>query len=254
IYEPNIRAAAGLGVAPKEADPDHYGARFAHCDVLVVGGGAAGLAAGLAAAESGASVILADERGEFGGALRFETGASIDGQAGWPWAKATVAKLAAMKNVRLLTRTTAFGYYAQNFVALAERVTDHLADPHPDLPRERLWQVRARRVVLATGAIERHMVFAGNDRPGVMLASAGRAFLSHYGVAVGRRVGVYGNGNSAWAAALDLKRAGVHVAAIVDPRPEPPAELVEAAKVAGIEVLAGHEVLDTAGRLRIASM
>jgi sarcosine oxidase subunit alpha len=254
VYEPNIRAAAGLGVAPKENDPDHYGARFAHCDVLVVGGGAAGLAAALAAAESGARVVLADEQAELGGALRYETGAEIDGQGGWPWAKATVARLAAMKNVRLLTRTTAFGYYAQNMVALAERVTDHLAGPHPDLPRERLWQVRARRVVLATGAIERHMVFRGNDRPGVMLASAGRTYLRHYGAAVGRRVAVYGNSNSGWTAALDLKAAGVHVAAIVDPRTEPPAQLVEAARGAGIEVLAGHEVTGTGGRLRIASM
>jgi sarcosine oxidase subunit alpha len=254
VYEPNIRAAAGLGKAPKQADPDHYGVRFAHCDVLVVGGGAAGLAAAIAAAESGASVILCDEQAEFGGALRYEAGASVDGQAGWPWAKATVAKLAAMKNVRLLTRTTAFGYYAQNMVALAERVTDHIATPLADLPRERLWQVRARRVVLATGAIERHMVFRGNDRPGVMLASAGRVFLSHYGAAVGRRIGVYTSSDSGWHAALDYKRAGIHVAAIVDPRPEPSADLVEAAKAAGIEVLVGHEVVKTSGRLRVAAM
>ncbi len=254
VYEPNIRAAAGLGVAPKEPDPDHYGGRFVHCDVLVVGGGAAGLAAALAAADTGGSVILCDEQAEFGGALRYETGATIDGQAGWPWAKATVAQLSAMKNVRLLTRTTAFGYYAQNFVALAERVTDHIAQPSPELPRERLWRVRARRVVIATGAIERHMVFGGNDRPGVMLASAGRTFLAHYGAAVGRRVGVYTSSDSGWHAALDHKRLGVHVAAIVDPRAEPPADLIEAARAANIEVLVGHEVVATAGRLRVASM
>jgi sarcosine oxidase subunit alpha len=91
----------------------------------------------------------------------------------------------------VLTRTTAFGYYAQNFVGLVERVTDHLAKPGRDLPRERLWQVRAKRVIIATGAIERHMVFANNDRPGIMLASAARTFLNHYGVAVGKKVGVY---------------------------------------------------------------
>ena len=114
-----------------------------------------------------------------------------------------------MANVRVLPRTTAFGYYAQNFVGLAERVTDHLADPGRDLPRERLWQVRAKRVVLATGAIERHMVFADNDRPGIMLASAARTYLNHYGVAVGRNVGVFTANDSAYAAALDLKKAGV---------------------------------------------
>src|SRR5690606_31046842 len=116
-------------------------------------------------------------------------------------------------NVQILPRTTAFGYYTQNFVTLAERLTDHLADPDPALPRERMWEVRARKVILATGAIERHMVFPGNDRPGVMLASAGRSYLNHFGVAVGRRVGIYAANDSAYQAAIDLKRAGIEVAA-----------------------------------------
>src|SRR5690606_9109797 len=150
FYEPRIRAAAGLGVAPDQPDPDHYAARFAHCEVLVLGGGAAGIAAALAAAETGVRVIICDEQAELGGSLRFESGAVIDGQNGWDWARAAVAKLAAMDNVRVLPRTTAFGYYLQNFVGLAERVSDHLSNPEGDLPRERLWQVRAKRVVLAT--------------------------------------------------------------------------------------------------------
>src|SRR6185312_3212240 len=113
---------------------------YAHCDVLVLGGGAAGIAAALAASATGARVFLCDEQAEFGGALRFETGARIDGKAGWDWAQASVASLKAMENVRVLSRTTAFGYYAQNLVGLVERVTDHLATPG-DQPRERLWQV-----------------------------------------------------------------------------------------------------------------
>ena len=121
-----------------------------------------------------------------------------------------------MDNVRVLPRTTAFGYYAQNFVGLAERVTDHLANPGNGLPRERLWQVRAKRVILATGAIERHMVFADNDRPGVMLASAARTYLNHYGVAVGRNVGVYTANDSAYDAAIDLEKSRRQCAAIVD--------------------------------------
>src|SRR5690606_24590305 len=142
LYEPNIRAAAGLGVAPDLPDPDRYSARFAHCEVLVIGGGAAGLAAALAAAETGVRVILVDEQAEFGGALRFASNARIEEQDGWSWAQGAVARLRAMGNVRLLSRTTAFGYYTQNFVALVERVSDHLRAPDPDLPRERLWQVR----------------------------------------------------------------------------------------------------------------
>lgn len=254
LYEPNIRAAAGLGVAPDQPDPDRYAQRFAHCEVLVVGGGAAGLAAALAAAESGVRVILCDEQAELGGSLRFESGARIDGEDGFAWAQATAARLAAMGNVRLLTRTTAFGYYTQNMVGLVERVTDHLADPGGELPRERLWQVRAGRVVLATGAIERHMVFADNDRPGVMLASAARAYLNHFGVAVGRNVGVYTANDSAYAAAVDLKKAGVNIAAIVDLRDNPSGPAVDEARALGIEINPGRAVVKTAGRLRVASM
>ena len=254
LYEPVIRAAAGLGVAPDQPDPDHYAARFAHCDVLVIGAGAAGLAAALAAAESGVRVILCDERADVGGALHFEKGAVIDGEAGWSWAQKTAARLAAMDNVRVLTRTTAFGYYAQNFVGLAERVTDHLSSPGHDLPRERLWQVRAKRVILAAGAIERHMVFADNDRPGIMLASAGRTYLNHYGVAVGRKVGVYTSNDSAYGAAVDLKKAGVEVAAIVDLRDNPTGKAVEEARALGIEVNHGRAVVSVGGRLRVSSM
>ncbi|MRX36570.1 sarcosine oxidase subunit alpha family protein [Aminobacter sp. MDW-2] len=254
FYEPNIRAAAGLGVAPDQPDPDHYSALYAHCEVLVLGGGAAGLAAALAAAETGVRVIICDEQAEFGGALRYEKGAVIDSQDGWSWAQAVVAKLAAMDNVTVLSRTTAFGYYAQNFVGLVERVTDHLARPGRDEPRERLWQVRAKRVVIATGAIERHMVFANNDRPGVMLASAARTFLNHYGVVVGRQIGVYTANDSAYAAAIDLKKAGVGVAAVVDLRDNPSGPLVDEARALGIEVNHGRAVTSVNGSQRIKSM
>ena len=254
FYEPNIRAAAGLGVAPDQPDPDHYASRFAHCEVLVLGGGAAGLAAALAAAESGVRVVICDEQAEFGGALRFETGTGIDGKEGWAWAQATAARLAAMDNVRVLPRTTAFGYYAQNFVGLVERVTEHLANPGHDLPRERLWQVRAKKVILATGAIERHMVFADNDRPGVMLASAARTYLNHHGVAVGKNVGVYAANDSAYAAAIDLKKAGVEVAAIVDLRDNPTAPVVDEARALGIEINHGRAVVKARGKLRVSSM
>ncbi|TWG99673.1 sarcosine oxidase subunit alpha [Mesorhizobium sp. J18] len=254
FYEPRIREAAGLGVAPDQPDPDRYGHCYAHCDVLVIGGGASGLAAALAAAETGCRVILADEQAQVGGALRFEAGARIDGQDGWAWAQEAAVKLATMDNVRLLTRTTAFGYYAQNMVGLVERVTEHVSAPDAAAPRERLWEVRARRVVLATGAIERHMVFADNDRPGIMLASAARAYLNHYGVAVGRNVGVYTATDSAYAAAIDLHKAGVKIAAIVDVRDAPAGPAVEEASALGIEVLVGCMVVRTGGRLRVSSI
>ena len=254
LYEPFIRRAAGLGEAPREEDPDHYANRYAHCDVLIAGAGVAGLTAALSAAATGASVFLVDEQPEVGGALHFDAAATIDGMNGYEWAQKTAAKLKAMPNVTVLTRTTVFGYYNHGFVGLVERVTDHVARPGRDLPRERLWQVRAKRVVLATGSIERHMVFANNDRPGIMLASAARTFLNHHGVAVGKKVGVYTAHDSAYEAAFDLKRAGVSIAAIVDCRNHPGDAVLAEARALGIDVLMGHSVINTSGRLRVSSM
>ncbi|MGE6782640.1 sarcosine oxidase subunit alpha [Ensifer adhaerens] len=254
IYEPFIRRAAGLGVAPTEADPDHYASRYAHCDVLVIGAGVAGLSAALAAARAGAKVIICDEQPEVGGALRYESGTTIDGKDGWDWAQETAKALAAMDNVTLLTRTTGFGYYNHNFVGLVERVTDHLAALDKSLPRERLWQVRAKKVILANGQIERHMVFANNDRPGIMLASAGRTYLNHFGVAVGSKVGVYTAHDSAYEAAFDLKRTGVSVPVIVDCRENPGEAVLSEARKLGIEVLTGHSVIKAGGKLRVNSI
>jgi sarcosine oxidase subunit alpha len=254
LYEPVIREAAGLGHAPKEADPDRYANRFAHCDLLIVGGGAAGLMAAKTAATSGKRIIICDENATFGGWLLAESEATIDGLAAADWAAKTVAELTAMDNVVLLNRTTAFGYYAQNMVTLAERVTDHLALPDGDAPRERLWQVRARNVILATGAIERHLVFADNDRPGIMLSSAARMYLNHYGVAVGQNVGVYTACDSAWHTAIELQEAGIKVVAIIDMRQNPDDRLVARAKALGIPVRTGSAVTKTTGRLRVKSM
>ena len=254
LYEPAIRKAAGLGVAPTEEDPDTYASRYVHCDVLVVGAGLAGLTAALSAARTGKDVIICDEKPEPGGALQYESGTTVNGKPGHDWAVEAAAELAAMDNVRYLPRTTAFGYYNHNFLGLCERLTDHLPNAKADGPRERLWQVRAEKVVLATGAIERPMVFPDNDRPGIMLASAARSYLNHYGVAVGSKVGVYCAHDSAYEAAFDLKRAGVTVVAIVDSRPEAGPGLAEEAAALGIKVLQAHRITGTRGRLRVRSM
>ena len=251
LYEPAIRASAGLGKAPKAADPDRYMQRYAHCDVLVAGAGPAGLAAGLAAAETGARVILCDEQPEFGGTLLHEPNATIDGRAAEDWVAYVVAELAKHPRVILLPRTTAFGYFAQNFVGLVERVTDHLAEPDANQPRERLWQVRAKEVVLATGAIERPLVFPENDRPGVMLADSARTYLHRYGVRPGSRAVVMTADDSAYSAAVDLHQAGVTIAAICDLRGVPDGEEVAAAIDAGIAVWPSTSICGTHGRLRI---
>ncbi len=248
LYEPLIRRAAGLGTAPRLPDPDHYASRYAFCDVLVIGAGAAGLAAALAAAESGAQVILADEQLEMGGGLLAEPQVTIGGGSTGAWLAATISALAARDNVTLLPRTTAFGYFAQNLIGLCTRVTDHLANPPPALPRELMWKIRARQVVLATGAIERPLVFAGNDRPGIMLAGAARAFINRWAVRPGSRAVVFTADDSGYAAAGDLSRAGVEVAAIADLRTASDSDS------AGLRVLHGHRIAGTTGRLRVAAV
>jgi sarcosine oxidase, subunit alpha len=254
LYEPLIRRAAGLGVAPTLPDPDRYAQRYAHCDVLVVGGGPAGLAATLAAADSGARVILCDESCEFGGSLLGDLAARIDGEPALDWVRRTITELRNHARVTLLSRATAFGYFPHNFVALCQRLTDHLAALPAHLPRERLWQVRARRVVLATGAIERPLVFPGNDRPGIMLAGAAQTYLNRYGVLVGQRVVIVTSCDASYQTALDLHAQGADVAAIADVRSSVTGVLPEAARRAGIATLERATVLGTGGGLRVHSI
>ncbi len=253
-YEPRIRAAAGLGRAPTLADPDHYGQRYAHCDVLVVGAGPAGLAAALEAGQSGQRVLLCDEQAQFGGSLLCERTEASDGTRGPQWLHSTLGRLQAMPNVRLRSRTTAFAYLPHNMIALVERITDHLPAPPTHLPRERLWLVRATEVVLATGAIERPLVFPGNDRPGIMLADAARAYLNRYGVVPGARIAVLTAHDDAYRAALDLHAAGVEIVTIADVRQNAHAAGPAAARQAGITVRSGVTALGTRGTRRVRAL
>jgi len=254
VYEPFIRKAAGLGRAPHEIDPDTYASRNLHCEVLIVGAGPAGLAAALTAGRTGTDVVIVDENAEAGGTLLSEPSVVVDGDRAWDWVETTLGELGAMPNVRIMTRTTAIGYYHQNMVGLCQKLTDHLTSPPENAPRERLWRVRAGQVIMAQGAIERPLVFDGNDRPGVMLAGAARTYLNRYGVKVGNRPAVLTSHDSAWHAAFDLADAGVTVAAIIDTRAYLDDALVEGARARGIEVLTGHTATATAGRLRITNV
>ncbi|MCX2725257.1 sarcosine oxidase subunit alpha [Roseibium salinum] len=253
VYEPFIRAAAGLGVSPKEEDPDTYASRYLHTDVLVIGAGPAGLAAALNAARAGLRVTLVDENSEAGGTLLSEPQAEIDGVAAWDWISGALGELETL-GVRIMTRTTAIGYYHQNMVGLCQKLTDYLETPDSQMPRERLWRVRAGQVILAQGALEKPLVFDGNDRPGVMLAGAAQTYLNRYGVRVGDRAVVATCHDSAWYAAFDLADAGTKIEAIVDTRAEVPAALHAGAEARGIPVLMSHTVTGTKGRLRVSSV
>ena len=235
VYEPFIRRAAGLGKAPEGRDPDTYENIHVHCDVMVIGAGVAGLAAAEAAAASGKTVIVADENPRFGG-LADITGGTIDGKPQTEWVRDKAQLLADADNVHVLSRTTVVGHWHHNHLMLFERVADH--DPSllvTGTPRHRLWKVRAGHVILATGAIERPIAFANNDRPGIMLASAARALVERYGVAPGSAGVVFTNNDDAYQTALVLKGAGVGVR-VVDSRARADGVLPAKAREAGIDV------------------
>jgi sarcosine oxidase subunit alpha len=245
IYEPAIRAAAGLGRAPAATDPDRYLHQYAHCDVLIIGAGPAGLSAALAAAARKARVLVCDEQAELGGSLLAKAGV-IEGKPASEWLAGT---LQALRNadVALLPRTTAFGWFPDNMIGAVERITDHLADPDPRLPRERLWHIRAREVVIAAGAVERPLVFPGNDRPGVMLADAARTYMLRYGAKVGSRIVIAAEDDSAYAAAVELQHAGLTVVAVADRR----RESRDVARSSGLPVRTATSITSTNGTLRI---
>ncbi len=241
VYEPAIRASAGLGRLSGEADPDSYDKGFLHCDLLIIGAGPAGLAAALAAGRSGARVILADEDFVMGGRLNAETH-EVNGRSGADWAAEAVRELASMDRVRLLLRTAVIGAWDHGVYSALERRTDHLPESKGK-PRQVLWRIYSKRAILTAGATERPIAFGGNDRPGVMLAGAVRAYANRFAVGAGRRVGVFTNNDDGWRTAADLAAKGVEVAAVIDVRDrEPPAE------VPGPRLLMGGTVTATWGR------
>ena len=249
VYEPFIRQAAGLGRAPTEPDPDSYEHLHAFADVLVAGGGLAGLTAARAAAASGAKVLLAEQTAHLGGRALVETDIEIEGRPAADWAAEQEAALEAMENVVIRRRCMAAGLYDHGWSLLYERVAeDGAAD---GAPRHRLWKVRARQIVVATGAIERPLTFAMNDVPGVMLAGAVRDYIRLWGVCPGRRAVVFANNDDAYRTALALHDAGAEVAAVIDPRPEPGGPLPEAVTARGIALHPGHGIARVKGGKRV---
>ena len=245
VYEPFIRMAAGLGKLTLERDPDRYEKAWAHCDLLVVGAGPAGLAAALKAGRTGLRVILADEDFQQGGSL-LSVAATIGGTPAALYAKTVLDELKSLANVTLMPRTTVFGWYDDNVFGAVEKVQKHVAEPSHAKPVERLWRVVARHAILATGAIERPLVFGGNDRPGVMTASAVSTYLNRYGVSPGEKVAVFTNGGTGYRTARDLKAAGIEVAAIVDTRASATDRAPE-----GVRVMLNAAIVDTKGGKRI---
>lgn len=229
LYEPMIRRAAGLGSLSGEVDPDAYDKGFLHCDLLVIGAGPAGLAAALTAGRAGARVILADEDFRMGGRLNAET-LAIGDAPGADWAAGAVAELASLPNVRLMARTTVVGTYDHGIYSALERVSDHLPQPAEGKPRQILWRIFTRAAVLAAGATERPIAFVNNDRPGVMMAGAVRAYTNRWAATPGKEVAVFTNNDNGLRTVSDLEAQGISIAAVIDARK-------------------GEAVIDTRGRL-----
>lgn len=249
VYEPLIRRAAGLGRAAREPDPDTYERSHLFCDVLIVGAGPAGLTAALAACRSGARVLICDQDSLLGGQL-LASDVEVDGKPSRIWARQAEEELAAQGRVKILRRTTVFGLFDHGACGAVERVSDHLATPPPHIVRQRYWKIVARQIVLATGAIERPLVFPGNDRPGIMTAGAVRTYIERFAVLPGRCAVVFTTNDSGWATAKALRKAGATVAAVVDTRPRS----ARAGDAEGMPAMFGAAITATHGRLRLRKL
>jgi sarcosine oxidase subunit alpha len=252
-YERWIRRAAGLGRATDAPDPDAYDRMNGHADVVVVGAGPAGLAAALAAGKAGARVVLLESGPVPGGRLLDEPEV-IGGESGRAWRDGVLAALGGLTEVTVLTRSTAFGLYDGNLVGVVERMADHLPEPPPYGVRQRYWKLRAGTVVIAAGAFERPLVFAGNDRPGVMLASAARTYVNRYAVRPGRRAVVFANNDDGYRTGLELKAGGLEVSAVLDAREAVDSAWLGRARAAGLDCRLGTAVVRALGGLHLAGV
>jgi len=247
VYEPLIRRAAGLGGASLSPDPNLYEKVTSHCDVLVVGSGPAGLSAALAAARTGARVLLCEQDSFLGGRLLAER-QTLGEESGSGWVARMEAELRAQPQARILRRTTVFGAYDHGTYGAVENVSDHLSLPVAFQPRKRLWRIIAKTVVLASGATERPLAFGDNDRPGVMLAGAVRTYVNRFAVAPGRRAILFTNNDDALRTAIDLNKAGVDVHAVIDARAHSPMHQTVLAACAGSRLFSGAMLVRAVGR------
>ena len=234
IYEPIIRKAAGLGIAPLKPDPDKYEHKYEYCDVLVAGSGPSGLSGALSAAKNGARVILAEDKARFGGSLLTDE-VTIGNKKGKEWADEIVSQLKSMPNVIVKKRSQVFGYYDHNMLVMCERIKDHMENPNEFTPRQRLWYIRAKEVIISTGSIERPLTFGNNDRPGIILASAAKEYMKVYGVLVGKKPIIFTNNDSAYDTAIEFKKNGINPL-VVDTRTNSDSSVVSEAKNLNIDI------------------
>ncbi len=251
LYEPIIRKAAGFGSASTKHDQERYEHKYEYCDLLIAGSGPSGLASAYAAAKNGAKVILAEDKPRFGGSLLTDE-SNIGNQTGKEWANKIISELKSMKNVIVKNRSQVFGYYDHNMLVMTERVSDHLPKSNKHEPKQRLWYIRAKEVVISSGSIERPLVFGNNDTPGVMLSSAAKEYLKVYGVLVGKKPLIFTNNDSGYETAIEFKKNGVDPI-ILDTRKEISSEIINEAKNLNINIKFSHVVVVAKGYKKVKS-
>ena len=251
IYEPFIRKAAGFGVVSTKHDNERYEHKYEYCDLLITGSGPSGLASAYAAAKNGARVILAEDKSRFGGSL-LTSEVSIGNQNGKDWADNIIGELKEMPNVTVKNRSQVFGYYDHNMLVMSERLSDHLPKSKKYTPKQRLWYIRAKEVIISTGSIERPIVFGNNDTPGVVLASAAKEYLKVYGVLVGKKPLIFTNNDSAYETAIEFKKNNINPI-ILDTRKNPESEIISEAKNMGIEMKFSYVVVAAKGYKKVNS-
>ena len=249
VYEPFIRRAAGFGVASTKHDQERYEHKYEYCDLLVTGSGPSGLSSAYAAAKNGANVILAEDKPRFGGSL-LTSEVNIGNQSGKEWAKKIITELKEMPNVIVKNRAQVFGYYDHNMLVMSERISDHLSKTKKYTPKQRLWYIRAKEVVISSGSIERPIVFGNNDTPGVVLASAAREYLKVYGVLVGKKPLIFTNNDSAYETAIEFKKNGIFPI-VIDSRVNPDSEIINEAKNMGVDIKFSHVVIAAKGYKKV---
>ena len=251
VYEPFIRKTAGFGVVSPNHDQERYEHKYEYCDLLVTGSGPSGLASAYAAAKNGARVILAEDKARFGGSL-LTSEVSIGNQTGKEWAEKIISELKSMPNVIVKNRSQVFGYYDHNMLVMSERISDHLPKTNKYTPKQRLWYIRAKEVLISSGSIERPLVFGNNDTPGVMLSSAAKEYLKVYGVLVGKKPIVFTNNDSGYETAIEFKKNGISPI-VLDTRKNPKSEIINEAKNLNIDIKFSYVVVAAKGYKKVKS-
>ena len=256
IYEPLIRKSAGLGKSPTLPDPDLYDHKHIHCDVLVIGGGISGIIAAKIAAKSGSNTILIDDKNTLGGSTIFQNNENfkINDEISKDWLFKEIEELKKLKNLTIKTRTSVAAYHSYNYLLAKENLTDHLSKNNKTSNiRQRLWKIRSNKVIIASGAIERPLVFNNNDRPGIILASSVNKYLNFYGVICGENNFVFTNNDSAYETALSLFEKGIQIK-IIDIRKKTNSKIVKQVEKLGIDIYWNSTVTNTFGYRKLNSI